>query len=312
MAPVHNIRIFTVMLEWVVLGAALTDTDASFLAFFAQQSQHWRYIFRNNVIFARHWNDKLDAIHLKNIPRNNLGNVLEKRDMVVANFFIEIDLLSGEFVVPVVDKSIEKIFAREQEIIALPLVAIGTLIGDLGPGEPFGFVVAILGNSLQFAIQKANSVAKFENFLATRSVVTTNDEGSFAASNLKMKLRNISLPIFFGGWPVIASPVGLLIHLGNDFLGCKYFSFALSARFLLFLGFGNARLNEIGVFAGNIFYLNFGIWLVRGIGICRPKNIVLLNDGRASAIEKKNIQKFSMGANGIFENVGVRVLTIHY
>ena len=74
--PVHDFNVFAVVEAGVIFGAAGALLFLRFFVWlFTEKSEHWGDVGSCYFGFATHWDDIFEAVHLKDIPGDDGGDV---------------------------------------------------------------------------------------------------------------------------------------------------------------------------------------------------------------------------------------------
>ena len=172
--------------------ACFTAGAFSFLGFVLGTINRKGWLWWNFFFVARIGDDEFDAVHLPDIPADNLGKLEEflNREWLVSFF--------GELCEESFDDGGEEIFTCEEDVIALPVEGVDALEGVLGHGEPLSVFVAVFADEAEFAVEEADAVMGFDVF-ACDGVVAAGEVGGFAAGDFKAGCPEVVGPGFARG-----------------------------------------------------------------------------------------------------------------
>lgn len=134
------------------------------------------------------WNDTFESIHLPNVPRYDVGYILEGFELW---FFTELGSV-------IVDESVEQGFAGENKVVALPLKTVNTHKGGLCRFEPFSCRLSIFTDNTKFTVEKTYALFHRDR-LSCYGVISAYKIWSLTTGYFEAVFINIVAPCFVLG-----------------------------------------------------------------------------------------------------------------
>ena len=95
------------------------------------------------------WYAVAEAVHLPEVPRDDFGKLLQQRCVGLA-------AVAGLIVV---DKRVEQILACQEQAVALPLIAVGSLEGETHLRKPLLVAQLLLADYAELSVEQAHALA---------------------------------------------------------------------------------------------------------------------------------------------------------
>ena len=153
-------------------------------------------------------------VHLPHIPRNDIGNVVDRLTQRVM----------AELCAVILNKGIEHRLAGQQQAIALPLVGVYALVGFLRGFQPLACGDGVFSHYAQLAVEQAYALAK-RNEHPCGGIVAADDVGCLAAGDFKTGIAHVILPRFpfgkgylaLGCFPSVRTVFSRIFHIEHTF-----------------------------------------------------------------------------------------------